>query len=504
MDWKHGYFAETGYTYGFYAETAPARLAWIAVLKGYQPALGNFRYLDLGCGQGLSLIHMAALHPDSEFVGVDFMPEHVAHGRQLASAAGLSNVRFIEADFVELAKDSEKLGEFDYVVSHGITSWIAPEVRDGLFSFASRALKPGGLMYNSYNTYPGWLAVAPFQHLVSQLQTRYGGRQALEIAQQNMAKQKEAGSALFSLLPSLQGRLEGMADQDPAYLVQEYNNQHWQPVYSSQMLQIARKYKLEFVASATLPEVFEGCLPPPLAELINSETDAILRETIRDLVTAQSFRRDIYIKGGVQFWQGDRSKALSECRFITTDIPASKDPDAPYEFQGGSFSLKGKSEVYEPIVEAFGAQGNSLLEALKAAKAQSLGGFLQNVALLVHGGWLALEGPGESQESAKRLNRATAQAILVGAPYRFICCPRIRSSVSIGDIDFMIIGLLQDDVKDRDLKDRLVKRMQELGKRFVHEGKPIADAKESEVKAIELVGGFLNLRQANLVRLGAI
>jgi len=505
MDWKHGYFAETGYTYGFYAETAPSRLAWIALLKGFKPAIRNFRYLDLGCGQGLSLVHMAALHPDSEFVGVDFMPEHIAHGRQLASAAGLCNIEFIEADFVELARDAAKLGEFDYVVAHGITSWIAPEVRDGLFSLAGRTLRPGGLMYNSYNTYPGWLAAAPFQHLVSQLQTRYGGRQALAIAQQNMAKQKDVGSALFSLLPSLQGRLESMAEQDPAYLVQEYNNQHWQPVYSSQMLQIARKYKLEFMASATLPEVFDGCLPPPLVELINSETDAVLRETIRDLVTAQSFRRDIYIKGGVPYWPGDRSNALSECRFIATDLVAKKASEDDFEFHGGAFTMKGKSSVYQPILEAFGQDGNSLLEGLKAVKTQSLGVFLQNVALLVHGGWLSLEGENQDNfKASKSLNRATSNAILLGAPYRFLCCPRIQSSVSIGDIDFMIIGLIQDGAGQADLKDRLTRRMQELGKRFVHDGKPIDGTIEAESKAIELIDRFMTLRRSNFERLGCI
>ena len=95
MDWKHGYYADAGYTYGFYPETSPARLQWAALIQGHALPRQRFRYLDAGCGQGLSVIFAAAAHPDSEFVGIDFLPEHIAHARRLAEAAGLDNVTFV-------------------------------------------------------------------------------------------------------------------------------------------------------------------------------------------------------------------------------------------------------------------------------------------------------------------------------------------------------------------------------------------------------------------------
>jgi tRNA G46 methylase TrmB len=94
MDWKHGYFADNGYTFGYYREMAPCYLAWAALLQGVVAPTRNFRYVDLGCGQGLGLILQAACHPESEFVGVDFMPAHIAHARRLAQAGGITNVRF--------------------------------------------------------------------------------------------------------------------------------------------------------------------------------------------------------------------------------------------------------------------------------------------------------------------------------------------------------------------------------------------------------------------------
>lgn len=72
--WSHGYYADEGYEYGYHTETSPSYLQWMCTLQGIDAPKDNFTYLDLGCGQGLSLIFHAALHPDSQFIGVDFMP----------------------------------------------------------------------------------------------------------------------------------------------------------------------------------------------------------------------------------------------------------------------------------------------------------------------------------------------------------------------------------------------------------------------------------------------
>src|ERR1041385_4891014 len=106
MTWSHGYNVSLGYTFGFYRETVPDWLNFAALLNGYRvpDTQGVFRYLDLGCGQGFGLCLLAAIYPKAEFLGVDFNPENVAHGRELARSAGLFNVRFEEADFFDLGE----------------------------------------------------------------------------------------------------------------------------------------------------------------------------------------------------------------------------------------------------------------------------------------------------------------------------------------------------------------------------------------------------------------
>jgi tRNA G46 methylase TrmB len=83
MNWSKGYVVNQGYTYGYYHEISPLALTWASLIRGHITPLNKFNYLELGCGQGMSLIINAANHPDSNFVGIDFMPDHIQHARDL-------------------------------------------------------------------------------------------------------------------------------------------------------------------------------------------------------------------------------------------------------------------------------------------------------------------------------------------------------------------------------------------------------------------------------------
>ena len=233
--WQHGYYAADGYTYGYYREMTPTHLAWAALLQGEVMPLQRFRYVDLGCGQGFNLILLAACFPDSQFLGVDFMPSHVRHARKLAEEAGLTNICFVEADFMQLAQSPASLrdtvgceldGQVDYAVAHGIASWVSPTVRASLWALAGRLLRPGGLYYTSYNTVPGWLSAQPFQHLVRlNARTAVDGAAAIRKALETFARLEEVKAPIFAAQPGLKARLKTASEQDMAYVTQEYNNQ---------------------------------------------------------------------------------------------------------------------------------------------------------------------------------------------------------------------------------------------------------------------------------------
>src|SRR3954451_18351295 len=137
-----------------YAQTHPDRLATVGILHGLEPPDPfNARVLEVGCGAGGNLMAMAAATPGIHALGVDLSAAAVAEGRAIAAAIGLANVELQRADVRELTDG--RLGEFDYIVAHGVYGWIAADAREALLATIKTSLKPGGIAYVSYNAQPG-------------------------------------------------------------------------------------------------------------------------------------------------------------------------------------------------------------------------------------------------------------------------------------------------------------------------------------------------------------
>lgn len=494
MEWQHGYFAEGGYTYGYYPETMPLRLHWAALVQGHQTPRRGFRYLDAGCGQGLNLILAASAHPDSEFVGVDFMPEHVAHGRRLAAAAGLANVTFVEGDFNALARDPAALGMFDFAVCHGITTWIAPFIRAALYQMVGQVLKPGGLFYNSYNTMPGWLGTQPFQHLVLLEQRRKSGPLALAAARQSMESLNQHAPGLMARLPGFERRLESMKTQDPAYLVQEYNNQYWQPMFVSSMFEELAAVKLSYAGTATLPEAFEANYAQGAREWLSGEADLTMKEQLRDYLVNQGFRRDLYVKGRARPWPLESERLLRECRFAVNPFTRRPEDGAPFEVQAGSMKLNGNPQMYGEVLELIqNSPDGSVGQVMDGLKTLGLRGTLPHMlSMLLHGGWILPQQASDagSAEGARRLNLALATAASEGAPYRYMMMPRTGVATALGDPDWLMVSLASQGRNRDEWPAAIHAGLQRLGKALSKDGRPVTEPAEREPMLNSLVDDF--------------
>ena len=137
-----------------FAQTHPDRLATLAHLFGLQPPpLANCRVLELGCASGGNLIPMAVAMPGAQFVGVDLSSVQVAQGQALIDALGLRNIRLLPCSITDV---DAALGHFDYIIAHGVYSWVPSPVQEKILSICAEQLSPGGVAYVSYNTLPGW------------------------------------------------------------------------------------------------------------------------------------------------------------------------------------------------------------------------------------------------------------------------------------------------------------------------------------------------------------
>src|SRR5438445_100582 len=142
------YVSKPGYA------THPDCLATVATLYGMRPAHPNHcRFLELGCATGGNVIALAEALPGSRFVGIDLSPRQVEEGQTVVRALGLTNVELKALSILDVG---DGFGEFDYVVCHGVYSWVPEPVQEKILALCKRHLASHGVAYVSYNTYPGW------------------------------------------------------------------------------------------------------------------------------------------------------------------------------------------------------------------------------------------------------------------------------------------------------------------------------------------------------------
>jgi len=308
-----GYVTDIPYVAGFKPMLAPAWLDFVALIGGVRPPArtGGFAWCDLGCGQGVTAATLAATHPGGLFHGIDAMAVHVDHAAALAEEAGAANAHFHTADFA--AALARHLPPFDYIVAHGVYTWVDAEIRAHLRNFIDRQLKPGGLVYVSYNALPGWTGDLPFQHLVRALAADAQGDSAQRFAAAARLVQRLAGGGAAALASSYIVRelRERPDDYRPGYLVHEFLHAGWRPLYVTELRRDMAEIGLAPVGSAILLENFDRWILGARARALVSEiADPDLRELVRDFCIDQRFRCDVFARDAARLDEAEQRRCL--------------------------------------------------------------------------------------------------------------------------------------------------------------------------------------------------
>ena len=150
-------YDEAPYESYAHPQSAPGQLAAIAWAFGLDPPnVARSRVLEIGCAAAGNLIPFAAAHPLASTVGIDLSRVHIDQGRQRVRALGLDNIELMHGDIAHL--DIAAMGQFDFIVCHGVFSWVPDEVQEAILAACGRLLSTAGVAYVGYNTYPGWKA----------------------------------------------------------------------------------------------------------------------------------------------------------------------------------------------------------------------------------------------------------------------------------------------------------------------------------------------------------
>lgn len=349
--WSDGYVTDVAYTYGYYRDLSPTFQNFCLLLAGYDSlsADENSFHCELGFGQGVSLnIHAAAI--SGGYTGTDFNPAHAAHANKLTVAAG-SGAQVFDDSFEQLLARPD-LPQFSSISLHGIWSWISSQNQDIIIGFIKKHLKPGGVVYLSYNCLPGISAVLPIKELFdsySQLGTTETNvltriQQSLNFAQSLFNLEPQYVKAM----PQAATTLNNLKNKDPYYLAHEYFNLNWQALSFRDVNRQMDAGKLQYASTTDLiTQVDSINLSPEALGFLSSIENSILREQTRDYFFNRQFRKDLFIRGAVVLTPAEQKSKLLNTPIVLVTPPN----HIPTQVTGhaGTFDLK--PEIYQPFLQ---------------------------------------------------------------------------------------------------------------------------------------------------------
>lgn len=351
-------YERTPYPDFCYTQTHPNRLSAIGRLLDLDPApIHACRVLELGCASGGNLIPMAESLPGSEFVGLDFAANQIAVGRNAIAELNHSNIRLLAMDLLDVTPE---LGRFDYIIAHGVFSWVPDPVRQKLLQILRQHLAPNGIAYVSYNTLPGWRMLGALREMML-YRTRHepnpdqkvtSARELMRFLADTVPKGKDAsgtflgsyGDMIRAYTRFVEKRRQADKGGNELLLHDELGVIN-KPFYFVEFIKLARACGLNYVAEAEFSEVTPKEFSPEVVKQIQAlAKDTIDAEQYMDFLRNRTFRQTLLCHEANRVNRALRPETLLDKNF--------------------SFATKaratGKSAVAEKTVERYEAPNGTV------------------------------------------------------------------------------------------------------------------------------------------------
>jgi SAM-dependent methyltransferase len=276
-----------------YYASHPDALATVAVLNGVPVASpAKCRVLEIGCAEGGNLLPMALQLPESRFVGVDLSPRQIADGDAVRRELGADN---LELRAMSLADIDASFGSFDYILCHGVFSWVPAFLQDKILEICRDRLAPNGVAMISYNVLPGWHVRMPLRDLMLRHARRFAdpgertrhGRAILEFLAEAMPN-KDA-----SLVQHYRKEIEALRDETDEYLFHEYLETENRPCYFTDFAERAGSFGLQYLSESIRPPRLIDIEPEHRANFEALCPDRIEWHQLHDFLSMRTFRRSV-------------------------------------------------------------------------------------------------------------------------------------------------------------------------------------------------------------------
>jgi methyltransferase-like protein/2-polyprenyl-3-methyl-5-hydroxy-6-metoxy-1,4-benzoquinol methylase len=352
------------------------RLEAVATLFGMQPRpLADCRVLELGCAAGLNLIPQSLELSQSDFVGVELSQRQVDQGQSIIATLGLDNIELRQGDLLDI---DTSWGQFDYILAHGVYSWVPENVREKLLSICKKVLSPTGVAMVSYNVLPGWHCCGALREMM----TYHVSKSAAPKEQISQARDIVRFMTEHFLADTAYGQvmrqeLEFISNADDNYLYHEHLEDNNHPVYFHDFIEGAEADGLQFLADTDVASMFSMHLPAEARNALGA-LPLVKQQQYMDFLTNRKFRSTLLCHQGVPVTRNIGPEVLRKFQLSLSTRPEpfqpSFDSKKPLTFRLGRGQIATDSPLGMAVMEHLSKQWprSITLDELHAASIQRL------------------------------------------------------------------------------------------------------------------------------------
>lgn len=311
-------YDEVPYLSYHYYRTSIDNLYTISSLFGIKaPDCKKCKVLELGCSSGSNIIPVAFKYPDSSFIGVDYSIVQIEKGRKQVVKLGLKNIDLQHLSIMDIDED---FGIFDYIIVHGVISWVSKEIQEKIFDICNKNLVENGIVYISYNTFPGWNMLKTIRDMMlyhtsffeDKKEKAHQARLLLEFVKEG-SENKNTPYSLF-----LESEFNYLSEQSDYYLIHDYLEGENNPFYFHEFISKAEKYNLKYIGDVLLSSMYTGNLPKNVSKKLQSISDDIAHtEQYMDFISNRRFRSSVLCHDSIELNRSLEISIMSEFSFIS-------------------------------------------------------------------------------------------------------------------------------------------------------------------------------------------
>ncbi|MFT5585638.1 MAG: methyltransferase-like protein [Cognaticolwellia sp.] len=314
------------YIGGTFQESHPEHLAALARLFGMAaPDPATARILEIGCAHGSNLLGIAQAYPQATILGIDASEVQIQTGKKTIAELGYKN---LELRFQSVTDLDE--GPWDYVICHGVYSWVPPEVQQAIMDVIAKHLSPTGVAYISYNVLPGWHGRMHVRDLMlfhaalfESSEDQIGQARAILGMLTRAVGEKEGGGAYGEATRMLQ---KSLGNQYDSYLFHEYLSPYNEPIYFQEFARRVDAVDMQYMGDGEFSSMLVSNFPPAIAEEVSVVAQDLIRtEQYMDYLRNRGFRKSLICHKEAEL---DRSLTWEDLKNLRVRALFKPDPKA--------------------------------------------------------------------------------------------------------------------------------------------------------------------------------